>query len=209
MELKGEQRIEASREKVWAALNDPEVLKACIPGCESFTQTGDNGFDTVFLVKVGPVKARFTGKVQLSDIRPPESYTISGEGKGGAAGMARGAAEVVLEEDGDGTILRYTMKADVGGKLAQIGSRLVSSTANKYAREFFTRFGDAVTGVTPPETAEATPETAPAAASPVAVTPPKGVPGPADPNAVHIRRLNWALLAINACLVTYILIVLA
>jgi len=205
MELIGEQRIAASRETVWAALNDPAVLRACIPGCESLNQTGQDGFDAVVVAKVGPVKARFTGTVQLSDIRPPESYTISGEGKGGAAGMAKGGAEVVLEEDGGETILRYTVRADVGGKLAQIGSRLIKSTANKYARDFFARFGDIATGAVPLEEIEAAP--AAAAAMPAALPgAPAVAPGRADANAVHIRRLNWALLAIVVALVVYILL---
>ena len=149
MELSGDHRIAASRQAVWNALNDPEVLKACIPGCESLTRDGDNAFDAIVQAKVGPVRAKFSGRVELSNIRPPESYTITGEGRGGTAGMAKGGADVVLEEDGDGTVLRYTVNADVGGKLAQIGSRLVKSAANKQAREFFSRFGDIVTGAVP------------------------------------------------------------
>ena len=210
MELSGEQRIAAPRQKVWEALNDPEVLKACIPGCESLEQDGDKGFAATVLMKVGPVKARFAGTVALSNIRPPESYTISGEGKGGTAGMAKGGADIVLEEDGDGTLLRYTVKADVGGKLAQIGSRLVQSTANKYSRDFFSRFGDIVTGVAPlvevaPEVAAAAaPEAAPEAA-PMAPAAAPAPSGQADENVAHIRRLNWALLAIIVALVAYIL----
>jgi carbon monoxide dehydrogenase subunit G len=122
MELNGQQRIAAPRQQVWDALNDARILKACIPGCESLTQDGDNAFDATVQAKVGPVRARFSGRVELSDIRPPESYRISGEGKGGVAGFAKGGADVTLIEDGDGTILDYAVKADVGGKLAQIGS---------------------------------------------------------------------------------------
>ena len=133
MELKGQQRIAAPRQKVWQSLNDPNVLKACIPGCESLTQDGDSAFDAVVRAKVGPVRAKFSGRVELSDIRPPESYRISGQGKGGAAGVAKGSAQVSLAEDGDATLLDYVVTADVGGKLAQDGSRLVQSTANKYA----------------------------------------------------------------------------
>ena len=206
MELSGDHRIAASRQAVWDALNDPEVLKACIPGCESLTQDGDNAFDAIVVAKVGPVRAKFSGRVELSNIRPPESYTITGEGKGGTAGMAKGGADVVLEEDGDGTVLRYTVNADVGGKLAQIGSRLVKSAANKQAREFFSRFGDIVTGAVPLPQAvpagAAVAASAAAGAQATAVAPPGGR---TDENMAHIRRLNWALLAIIVGLIAYIL----
>ncbi len=194
MELKGEQKIEAPREKVWNALNDPEVLKVCIPGCEELTRSGENGFDAIVVAKIGPVKAKFKGNVELSNINPPESYTISGEGKGGAAGMAKGSADVVLEADGDATILKYAVKADVGGKLAQMGSRLIQSTANKYARDFFAKFGDVVTGDIPiDETAVAEP----AAAS--------GVTGGSGARPAPMRYLIWVLLAVIAGLLVYFL----
>jgi len=203
MELSGDHRIAASRQAVWNALNDPQVLKACIPGCESLTRDGDNAFDAIVQAKVGPVRAKFSGRVELSNIRPPESYTITGEGKGGTAGMAKGGADVVLEEDGDGTVLRYTVNADVGGKLAQIGSRLVKSAANKQAREFFSRFGDIVTGAVPLTQAIAPEAVGAAAGAPAtAVAPPSGR---GDENVAHIRRLNWALLAIIVGLIAYIL----
>ena len=140
MEMSGEYRIPAPRETVWAALNDPEVLKACIPGCDSLEKTSDTEMTAAVTTKVGPVKAKFTGAVTLSNIRPPEGYTISGEGKGGVAGFAKGGADVALEADGAGTILRYTAKAQVGGKLAQLGARLIDSTAKKMADEFFGAF---------------------------------------------------------------------
>jgi uncharacterized protein len=200
MELSGDHRIAASRQAVWNALNDPEVLKACIPGCESLTRDDDNAFDAIVQAKVGPVRAKFSGRVELSNIRPPESYTITGEGKGGTAGMAKGGADVVLEEDGDGTVLRYTVSADVGGKLAQIGSRLVKSAANKQAREFFSRFGDIVTGVAPLPQADALEAVSVAARAPAAAASGRG-----DENVAHIRRLNWALLAIIVGLIAYIL----
>jgi carbon monoxide dehydrogenase subunit G len=203
MELSGEQRIAAPRQKVWDALNDPDVLKACIPGCESLDRDGENAFAAIVQVKVGPVKAKFSGRVQLSNINPPESYTISGEGKGGAAGMAKGGADVILEEDGEGTLLRYAVRADVGGKLAQIGSRLIQSTANKYTSDFFGRFGDIVTGAVP--LPEAVPEVKAGAPAAVAAPARAAAGGPADENVAHIRRLNWALLAIIAALVVYIL----
>ena len=139
-------RITASREKVWDALNDPEILKQCIAGCEELDKTSDTEFSAKVTTRVGPVSAKFTGKVQLSDIDPPNGYTISGEGQGGVAGFAKGGAEVVLEEDGGETILRYTANASVGGKLAQIGSRLIDATAKKMAKDFFGAFAEAVAG---------------------------------------------------------------
>lgn len=144
MDMTGEYRIEAPRERVWAALNDPELLRQCIPGCESLTKTSDTGFTAEVVAKVGPVKARFGGEVTLSDLDPPNGYTISGEGKGGAAGFASGGAKVRLEADGDATVLRYEVNAKVGGKLAQIGSRLIDSTARKMAEEFFGKFAELV-----------------------------------------------------------------
>ena len=204
MELNGQQRIAAPRKKVWDALNDAQVLKACIPGCESLTQDGDGAFDAVVRAKVGPVRAKFTGRVELSDIRPPESYRITGQGKAGAAGVAKGGAQVSLVEDGDGTILNYAVTAEVGGKLAQVGSRLVQSTANKYAADFFARFGDIVTGAVPIEAPAAEAE-APATAVPSIAEPPAAQPPGADLNTAHLRRLNWVLLAIVVVLIGYIL----
>lgn len=144
MDMTGEYRIPAPRQRVWEALNDPEILKAAIPGCEELNKVGDDDLEARVKAKVGPVSATFTGKVTLSDLNPPESYRISGEGKGGAAGFAKGGAEVNLTEDGSGTILRYAAKADVGGKLAQIGSRLIQGTAKKMADDFFGKFSTIV-----------------------------------------------------------------
>ncbi|HEX9904112.1 MAG TPA: carbon monoxide dehydrogenase subunit G [Propylenella sp.] len=137
MELKGEYRIPAPRERVWAMLNDPAVLRECIPGCESLEGTGADGFSARVTTKVGPVKATFNGSVTLSNVNPPESYTISGEGKGGVAGFAKGGADVHLADDGGATVLTYAVNAQVGGKLAQLGSRLIDSTAKKLADQFF------------------------------------------------------------------------
>ncbi len=146
MDMTGEYRLEAPRERVWAALNDPEILKQSIPGCEELEKESETAFTAKVLVKVGPVKARFGGKVALSDIDAPNGYTISGEGQGGAAGFAKGGAQLTLEADGDATVLRYEVTATVGGKLAQIGSRLVDATAKKMARQFFEKFAAAVGG---------------------------------------------------------------
>ncbi|BBK42358.1 hypothetical protein STVA_23780 [Allostella vacuolata] len=170
MDMSGEYRIAAPREAVWAALNDTELLRQCIPGCEEVEKTSPTEFTAKVTAKVGPVKARFGGKVTMSDLDPPNGYRISGEGQGGAAGFAKGGAEVKLEPDGDGTILRYTVSANVGGKLAQIGSRLIDATARKMAEEFFSRFAElvaanAAAAAPPPapESAEATPQSAVAA----------------------------------------------
>jgi carbon monoxide dehydrogenase subunit G len=138
--MAGEYRIPAPRQRVWEALNDPEILKAAIPGCEQLEKISDEEMTARVKAKVGPVSATFFGKVTLGDLNPPESYTISGEGSGGVAGFAKGGAKVSLADDGAGTLLTYAAKADVGGKLAQIGSRLVQGTAKKMADDFFGRF---------------------------------------------------------------------
>jgi carbon monoxide dehydrogenase subunit G len=140
MEMTGEQRLPAPREVVWAALNDPEVLKQSIPGCEEIEKISDTEMTAKVAAKVGPVSAKFTGQVTLSDLDPPNGYTISGEGKGGVAGFAKGGAKVRLEADGDSTLMRYEVTASVGGKLAQIGARLIDATAKKMADDFFSRF---------------------------------------------------------------------
>ncbi len=142
MNMNGESRILAPREAVYAALNDVEVLQRAIPGCESIEKLSDTEMTATVVVRVGPVRAKFNGRVTFSDLNPPHSYTIAGEGKGGAAGFAKGSARVELEPDGEATILRYTVKANVGGKLAQVGSRLIDGTAKKMADDFFARFGD-------------------------------------------------------------------
>jgi len=141
MEMTGERRINATRDQVWAALNDPEVLKASIPGCETVERVGDDQFTAKVAMKLGPMSARFSGKVTLTNVVPPESYTITGEGQGGAMGFAKGAANVALAADGpDHTILRYSVNAQVGGKMAQLGARLIDSTAKSMSTQFFDRF---------------------------------------------------------------------
>ena len=165
MEMTGERRIPASRQAVWDALNDPEILKQCIAGCEELEKTSDTAFSARVTSKVGPVTAKFTGKVELSDVDAPNGYTISGEGQGGVAGFAKGGAKVSLADDGDGTLLTYEATGTVGGKLAQIGSRLIDSTARKMADDFFDKFAEAVGGAVE-EPAEEPPEApAPAAKS--------------------------------------------
>ncbi|MGI9373032.1 MAG: CoxG family protein [Hyphomicrobiales bacterium] len=146
MELTGEYRIPAPREQVWAALNDPAILEACIPGCDEFEMTSPTEFKAKVTTKIGPVKAKFKGAVTLSEINPPESYTISGSGEGGIAGHAKGGAHVVLTEEQEGTLLTYTADAQVGGKIAQIGSRLIKSTSKKLADKFFSAFSEKLGG---------------------------------------------------------------
>jgi carbon monoxide dehydrogenase subunit G len=147
MEMHATRTLDADRATVWAALNDADVLKACIPGCEELTGSPEEGFHATVKQKVGPVKATFKGGVTLSDVVPGTSYTISGEGKGGVAGFAKGAAQVSLSDaEGGGTELHYDMDAKVGGKLAQLGSRLIDSFARKMADQFFERFQAHVEG---------------------------------------------------------------
>jgi carbon monoxide dehydrogenase subunit G len=141
MTMQGEVMLPANRERVWAALNDPEVLKACIPGVQELDKVSDTAFNAVAKVAIGPVKATFKGAVSLTDLDPPNGYTISGEGQGGVAGFAKGGAKVRLDEaDGGGTKLTYDVEAQVGGKIAQLGGRLINGVAKKYADEFFANF---------------------------------------------------------------------
>src|ERR1700704_784250 len=160
MQMNDSQRIPASKEKVWAALNDPEILKQCIPGCQSLEMTSPTEMTATVIFKVGPVKATFGGKVTLSDFDAPNSYRISGEGSGGVAGFAKGGATVRLEsENAEVTILHYAVDAQIGGKLAQLGQRLIDSTAKKLAGEFFASFGAVVGGeAAAPAEADAAPK---------------------------------------------------
>ncbi len=180
MDMTGEYRIAAPRERVWQALNDPETLRQCIPGCETLERRSDTEFSATAKVAVGPVKARFGGDVTLSDLNPPESYNLNGEGKG-AAGFARGGAKVVLVAEGDGgTVLRYEVHAAVGGKLAQLGARLIDATARKMAADFFGRFAVLVGPEAAPAAArEPSPDAAPSPSpSPVSVAKPAPAPPP-------------------------------
>ena len=145
--IEGEERIAASVQKVWEALNDPDMLKACIPGCETLEKKSDTELAAIVVLKIGPIKARFAGEVTLKNLNPPHSYTIEGEGKGGIAGFAKGGADVTLIADGpDATVLKYAAKAEVGGKIAQLGSRLIESTSKKLAGQFFSSFSEKVGG---------------------------------------------------------------
>jgi hypothetical protein len=142
MEMTGEQLVPASQAETWKALNDPEFLKECVPGCESIDLVAENEYSVAMTARVGPVSAKFKGKLLISDLKPPHSYAIAFEGQGGVAGFAKGSAQVALAPEGDATRLTYSARANVGGKLAQIGSRLVDAAANKVANDFFTAFNE-------------------------------------------------------------------
>ena len=157
MDLTGEFHVPLPREAVFEALNDPEILGRCIPGCQSIERVGEHEFDADVLAKVGPVKARFRTRIAVSNLNPPESYTLSGEGRGGAAGFASGSADVSLEAADDGTVLRYSARVQPGGKIAQVGSRLIGGTARKIGTDFFSRFVEAVTPEPPPGEGEGEP----------------------------------------------------
>jgi uncharacterized protein len=144
MDLTGEYIIAAPRQKVWEALNDADVLRKCIPGCESLEKQSDTEMSATVVTKIGPVKAKFSGEVRLENINAPVSYTIAGEGKGGIAGFAKGGADVTLEDVPEGTKLSFAVKAQIGGKLAQLGSRLIDSTVKKLADQFFDKFSKSV-----------------------------------------------------------------
>lgn len=183
MDFSGEYRIPASVERVWEALNDAEVLKACIPGCRELERKADDEFGAVVATRVGPISAVFKGRVKLSELDPPRGYTLSGEGQGGAAGFARMKARVALAEDGVETILRYDAQAEIGGKLASVGSRLVQSVAKKNADDFFSAFAERLGGVAVPPPA------------PVAVAAPPGVqaPRPAAAARAGFGLPAWAI----------------
>jgi len=176
MEMTGEYKIPAPREKVWEALNDPEILKVCIPGCQELAKESDTELSATVKSKVGPVSATFKGKVTLSDVDAPNGYKISGEGTGGVAGFAKGGAEVSLADDGDGTLLNYTATGQVGGKLAQIGSRLIDSTAKKMANEFFGKFAEVVAAENAAPEAAQEAETSAAPAQETAIETPAAAP---------------------------------
>jgi uncharacterized protein len=175
MDMTGERRIPAPRETVWQALNDPEVLKASIPGCESLEKLSDTDMKATATVRIGPISARFAGNVHLADIDPPNGYTISGEGQGGVAGFAKGGAKVHLDDDGVDTLLNYEVHAQVGGKIAQLGARLIDASAKQMADAFFDRFSAHV----------APPPAAPVAAAPME---PRR-PAPPPPSAISALAL--------------------
>lgn len=212
MEIKGEYKIAAPREKVFAALNDPAVLQACIPGCESLEKTSDTEMKAKVRMRIGPVSAAFSGKVTLSDLDPPNGYRISGEGQGGAAGFAKGGAVVALKEDGSDTVLTYNVDAQVGGKIAQVGARLIDGTAKKLADEFFSKFAAMVGGPPAAEAAAAAPVTAPgASAETVQMSAPAAAPAAATAAASSAAAQrgyrHWMIIGIGA--VVLVLVYLA
>lgn len=181
MEMTGERLIPAPREQVWAALNDPEKLKTAIPGCEVVEKQSETDMTARVALKIGPMAARFTGKVKLENLNPPESYTITGEGNGGAMGFAKGGADVKLESKGPSeTLLSYQVKAQVGGKMAQLGARLIDATAKQMADQFFDRFAAQLTPA-PVAEAPAEPGAAPAPAAPA--------PAPVEAGGISIFSL--------------------
>jgi uncharacterized protein len=211
MDMTGEYRIAAPRQKVWDALNDPEILKQAIPGCETITKHSDTEMSATVRAKVGPVSARFGGKVTISDRDPPNSYKIMGEGTGGPAGFAKGGATVKLSDDGAGTKLSYVVEANVGGKLAQIGSRLIDATARQMAENFFSKFAQIVgtpapAGAAPSSGIEAPPVTVaempPAPGGSVEIPPSVRVP----PSASEGKRLSPAVWVTGLAIVVIVLL---
>ncbi|MBM3510267.1 MAG: carbon monoxide dehydrogenase subunit G [Alphaproteobacteria bacterium] len=189
MDMTGEYRIPAAKQLVWNALNDPQILKKAIPNCEAIDKTSDTEMQATVNAKVGPLKARFQGKVTLSNIDAPNSYTLTGEGQGaGGVGFAKGVVDVALKDDGGATVLTYKLAAQVGGKLAQIGSRLIDSVAQQQAKQFFTAFSqhfEAIAAAAPPPAAPASAPVAAPSAVPAASAPaPSAAPAAAKPAAV-------------------------
>jgi hypothetical protein len=198
MQLTGKETIAQPVQRVWDCLNDPEILKACLAGCEEISRAGDNTYKVVLNASVGPVKARFNGKLLLSDLDPPNSYALTFEGTGGAAGFAKGNAKVRLTPEGEATRLDYTAEAKIGGKIAQVGSRLIDGVAGKIAADFFARFKNlvAVSEPAPESLAAATPE--PAGLQPNAPVAPAATPS--------IIRATTVVLAIAALLALFFLL---
>ncbi|HWA50814.1 MAG TPA: carbon monoxide dehydrogenase subunit G [Dongiaceae bacterium] len=190
MQLTGTERIQAPRAAVWQALNNPEILKECIPGCESIELLSPTEMKARVGLRLGPIKASFAGRVSLSDIDPPNGYTISGEGSGGPAGGAKGSAKVKLTEDQGATLLDYSVESQVSGKIAQLGARLIDATAQKLAGDFFGKFGTLV----------ATPQAVEPAVSPAAP------PSPADAQQASPGASHWRWFLVGAVLIAAVLL---
>jgi carbon monoxide dehydrogenase subunit G len=193
MEIKGEYKIAAPREKVFAALNDVTVLKACIPGCEELEKVSDSEMTAKVRLRIGPVSASFTGKVTLSDIDPPNGYKISGEGQGGVAGFAKGGAVVTLREDAGETVLDYNADAQVGGKIAQVGARLITGTARKLADEFFGKFATLINNPSPA-----------AVAGVASAAEPPPAPLPLRPDGRQRGYRHWFVIAVGAAVLVLV-----
>lgn len=201
MQMTGQQLIAASRQRVWEALNDPEVLRRCIPGCQSLEKESDDRLTATVEVKIGPIGARFNGAVTLSDLDPPNGYTITGEGQGGTVGFAKGGAKVRLADDAGGTLLTYDVDAQVGGRLAQLGGPIIDATAKQLAGKFFEQFGQIVAGeAAPAQAAAATASAASAAATSAA---PARAPAPAAVSPAGLP-VAWMLAVCVAALVGYL-----
>ncbi|OWT57523.1 CoxG family protein [Candidimonas nitroreducens] len=190
MDMQGSRTLSVDRQQAWDALNDPEVLKACVPGCESIEATGENSYALVSTVKVGPVAAKFKSTIQLADIQAPESYTLNFNGNGGAAGFGKGSAKVALTPQGEGCELAYTVNAMVGGKIAQVGQRLIDGVAKSMAESFFKRFDEAMQR-RHPAPAEASDASASATASATSMTAASAAAGPAAAGPAGRRVSNW------------------
>ncbi|MEO6030977.1 MAG: carbon monoxide dehydrogenase subunit G [Burkholderiaceae bacterium] len=189
MELQGERLIPATLDATWTALNDPEVLKACIAGCESLERTGDDSFAALVALRVGPVSARFKGNLQMTNVQPPTGYTINFDGQGGVAGFGKGSADVALAAEGEATRLTYTARATVGGKMAQIGARLIDAAAGKITEDFFKAFEAHLQAGAAPEEASA---------GTLATVSPKPLPAPSGGSARTLWWLIGALIVLGA-----------
>lgn len=201
MQMNGQQRIAASRQQVWQALNDPDVLRQCIPGCQSLEKEADDRLRATAEIRIGPIGARFNGAVTLSDLDPPNGYTITGEGQGGTVGFAKGGAKVRLTDDGPGaTLLSYEVDAQVGGRLAQLGGPIIDATAKQMAGKFFEQFGQIVAG--PAKPAEAAARPAAAAATPAAAAPAAYAPAASQRGGLPVA---WMLALCVAALVGYLI----
>lgn len=199
MQMRGEQRIAAGRERVWAALNDPEVLRQCIPGCQSLEKEGEDRFAAVAEVKIGPIGARFKGAVDLTELDPPNGYVLVGSGNGGIAGNAKGSARVRLREDAGNTLLSYDVDAQVGGRMAQLGGPIIDATAKQLAGKFFAKFGEIVgdrpASNVPPAATSAAPATAVGEPAPLAAALPAAASSPvpyAEPAPQVRLSFPWA-----------------
>ena len=196
MEIQGEQSISATVPQIWGALNDPEVLKECIAGCESLERVGDDAFTAMVAVRVGPVSAKFKGNLKMTNVQPPTRYTINFDGQGGVAGFGKGSADVELEDAGEQTKLKYLARAQIGGKLAQIGSRLIDAAASKIAEDFFNAFRIKLVELYPPRV-EAAPEVSSSSPAAVVVPQPSSLPG---------STWAWLAAAAIAILLVYLLL---
>lgn len=208
MDFSGEYRIPAPRQKVWEALNDTAILQQAIPGCETLEKTSDTDMKATASVKIGPISARFSGAVHLTDIDPPNGYTIGGEGQGGVAGFAKGGAKVSLQDDGAATLLRYEVNAQVGGKIAQLGARLIDATAKNMADQFFDRFSKQVAPEPTPAPALPPATTAPTDARPVATAMPPSAISPlalVPREAFGLPLVAWIGIAVYAFMLLLIL----